>query len=127
MNDSNNGDRGMSPAQSLIFGAMIAGAIVGLFYFIRWVWTTREGAITGFVLAVVILFMYLLGAFSEPTTSTNHGIHQQPRVIASAPNGSRIENPPARGQDIDQQFRTVVNGNQVCTTYNGQTSCVPLR
>jgi hypothetical protein len=123
-----NNDGKLSTGELIFVSAIFAGAIVGLFALLRWMFTTKAGMIAAAIAFFVLLFLHLTGALDRPhTTAASTGQAQQ--SIHSSMPSARPERTPSgyleQGTTSpDLGYR--VDRMQVCATLNGVTSCSPI-
>ncbi len=124
MSENNeNRDQGISFVEA--FGILIAlGTLAwAALMVIKWMITTREGAITGAIAGTVIFIMWMFGAFSgsvasQPTQTSRPATYERPAT-------SPYVSPGAYGVQQDRGVGTHIppGASGGCITINGLTEC----
>lgn len=79
---SDNNSSGVTPLGAAMSLLALGSIIVGLVYILRWMLTTKLGAIVGSILAVVVLVAYLTGHLDDPATKAS-AVQSAPHIATS--------------------------------------------
>jgi hypothetical protein len=138
-----NRDQSITTGQAFFLSAMVVGLAMLAFVIVRWVLTTRVGAVVGVIATLVFLTVLFTKGLDEPVAAnsapsvpsmqrdTAGGATQNRPLIESgnhpAPkdqgNAASVTVRPADG------FPTIIrrSGDSVCATVGDSTTCRPLR
>ena len=123
-----NDDGKLSTGELIFVSAIFAGAIVGLFALLRWMFTTKSGMIAATVAFFVLLFLHLTGALDRPNQTATSTGHAQQSIQSSPPAAQTTRVPSGHIEQgtTGPDFGYRIDRSQACATINGVTSCSPI-
>lgn len=138
-----NKDQSITTGQAFFLSAVIVGLAMLAFVIVRWMLTTRVGAIVGMIATLVFLTVLFTKGLDEPVaanTSPAVSAVQRDGQQGATSNQSSTEfgNHPSKKSHGDSasmtvspadNFPTIIrrSGDSICATVGDSTTCRPLR